>query len=169
MRKFHLFTWPALAVLILDQVTKAIVLRTMAVHTAIPVIDGFFNLVHVRNRGMAFGIFNRLQGELGFYLLVAATLGAIAVLITWVVRLPAEETTFLLGLSLVMGGALGNLTDRLRHREVVDFLDFHLGPYHWPAFNTADTAITAGIFWIAGCLLFKRPPADPRPPRGSSS
>lgn len=167
-RKLHLFAWPALAVLILDQASKAVVLGALAVHEAVPVIDGFFNLVHVRNRGMAFGIFNRLQGDLGFYLLLAATLGAVAVLITWVVRLPAEETALLMGFSLVMGGALGNLVDRLRHREVVDFLDFHLGRYHWPAFNVADAAITAGIFWVAGCLLFRRPQGARSPRQGDS-
>jgi len=151
--------WPAVAVVFLDQLSKFFVLRYVPLHDAIPVIEGFFNLVHVRNRGMAFGLMNRPGIDLGFYFLVAASMGAVLFLLLWSLRLRDENQRILPGLSLIMGGALGNLVDRIRFREVVDFLDFFLGPYHWPAFNLADSAITIGTLWVAFLLIFHRKPS----------
>ena len=160
--KIHLFAWPTAAVLVLDQLTKAIVVRTLAVHETVPVIPGWFNLVHVRNRGMAFGFLNRGDAQTGFFFLVAATIAAVVVLVIWFLRLPAEERKVIFGISLVLGGALGNLLDRIRLREVVDFLDFHVGQLHWPAFNVADSAITVGTLWVALILFFARSRPDRR-------
>ena len=148
--------WPALAVIVLDQVSKWAVIRSLKVHESVPVITGFFNLVHVRNRGMAFGFMNRSDIDLAFYFLVAASLGAVVLLLIWFFRLKEGDIRLQLGLSLILGGALGNLIDRLRFGEVIDFLDFYLGPYHWPAFNLADSAITAGTFLVALSLIFQR-------------
>jgi signal peptidase II len=149
--------WPALAVLALDQITKTIVVRHLALHEAVPVVSGFFNLVHVRNRGMAFGLFNHTAAGLGSYILIAVTAAAVIFLWLWAVRLKANEKHMLWGLAPILGGALGNLIDRLRFQEVIDFLDVHWGPYHWPAFNIADSAITLGTLWVAVCLIFHRP------------
>ncbi len=160
--KSHWITWPALAVLLLDQGTKALVLRKLPLHESVPVVSGFFNLVHVRNRGMAFGLLNRPDNDLGSLLLVGATLVALAILLFWFRRLRPDETMTIVPLSLVLGGAVGNLVDRLYHREVIDFLDFHLGRHHWPAFNVADAAITVGTVLLAAGFLFSRPPAAPR-------
>jgi signal peptidase II len=77
-------------------------------------------------------------------------------LLIWFFRLKEGDIRLQLGLSLILGGALGNLIDRLRFGEVIDFLDFYLGPYHWPAFNLADSAITAGTFLVALSLIFQR-------------
>jgi len=147
---------PALAVILLDQISKAVVIRTMPVHRAYPVIDGLFDLVHVRNRGMAFGLMNRPDSHFSTYLLMATTVVAVLLLLFWFTRLTKEERRVALGLSLIVGGALGNLVDRIRFGEVIDFLDFYVGPYHWPAFNVADTAITIGTFWLALNMLFPR-------------
>ena len=156
-RNVYLLTLPALAVILLDQISKFIVLRTIALHESIPVISGFFSLVHTRNRGMAFGLMNRPGSDFGFYFLVAATIGAVVLLLFWFTKLKDEEKRLIFGISLILGGAVGNLIDRLRLREVIDFLDFHIGAYHWPAFNLADSAITVGTFWVAINLLFYSP------------
>jgi signal peptidase II len=145
--------WPALVVLALDQATKALIATRFPLHEIKPVISGFFNLVHVRNRGMAFGILNRPGADWGFILLLGATLGAVVFLLFWFYRLKSEERGIVFPLSLILGGATGNLADRVRLGEVIDFLDFHIGPYHWPAFNLADSAITVGTLWLAVSLL----------------
>jgi signal peptidase II len=147
---------PAACVLIVDQITKLWVSRTIALNEGIPVIPGFFNLVHVRNRGMAFGMMNRPDSEWSSYALIAASVVAIAVLLFWFGKAKHEGYRLVIGLSLVIGGAMGNLFDRLRLGEVTDFLDFYLSPlgWHWPAFNVADSAVTIGTFWLAAYILF---------------
>ena len=146
--------WPALAVLALDQITKHWIASRFPLYEIQPLISGFFNLVHVRNRGMAFGIMNRPGADWGFTLLLCATLGAVALLLFWFYRLKSEDKGTTIPLSLILGGAIGNLLDRIRFGEVIDFFDFYIGPYHWPAFNVADSAITVGTLWLAVSLLF---------------
>lgn len=160
-KKLSLIVFPSLAVLLLDQITKWVVLRTLDIHQSVTVVSGFFNLVHVRNRGMAFGFLNRAGSDLPFYFLLFATVGAILLLAFWAARLKPEEYRILPGLALILGGALGNLVDRIRLHEVIDFLDIHISHYHWPAFNVADSAITLGTLWVALNLLF-RPSPSPR-------
>ena len=160
-RNLHLLIWPALSIVVLDQISKYIVMTRMEVHTSNPVINGFFNLVHTRNRGIAFGMFNRPGSDLGYYLLLSATFVAVILLLFWFSRLKQEEKIFVPGLSLILGGAIGNLIDRIRLREVIDFLDFYVGSYHWPAFNVADSAITVGTIWIVLSLLFLTPGESP--------
>jgi signal peptidase II len=103
---------------------------------------------------MAFGLLNRPGNEWAFYFLVAATFAAVFLLVFWFAKLNHGDRKLIFGLSLILGGAIGNLIDRLRLGEVIDFLDFHIGQYHWPAFNVADSAITVGTFWVAINLLF---------------
>lgn len=148
--------WPALGVIVLDQISKWAIIRNLKVHESVPVVTDLFNLVHVRNRGMAFGFMNRSDIDLAFYFLLAASLGAVVLLLIWFFRLKEGDIRLQLGLSLILGGALGNLIDRLRFGEVIDFLDFYLGAYHWPAFNLADSAITVGTFLVALSLIFQR-------------
>lgn len=166
MRKVSpLLVFPALAVVALDQMTKFIVVGAIQLHENLPVIKGFFNLVLVHNRGIAFGLMNRLGSGTGFLFLTLCAIGALLLMLFWFTRLRHEERKIIFGLSLIIGGALGNLIDRLRLQEVIDFLDFHVGPYHWPAFNVADSAITIGALWLAVCLIFERPSM---PHRGKS-
>jgi signal peptidase II len=142
-------TWPrigawigfALAVAVLDQAVKALVQSHLAPGDAIPV-TGFFNLVLVFNTGAAFSF---LAGASGWQreFFVALTVAA-AIVIVLLLRRYADERLFCLGLALILGGALGNLYDRLTLGRVVDFLDFHAAGWHWPAFNVADSAITVG-------------------------
>jgi signal peptidase II len=152
-KNYRLFILPALLIIFLDQLSKFLVVRNIARFESIPVMDGFFSLVHIRNRGMAFGLMNRPDADFSFYFLVVATLGAVVLLVFWFSRLQNEDRLIILGLSFILGGAVGNLIDRLRLKEVVDFLDFYMGPYHWPSFNLADSAITVGTFIMAIKLL----------------
>jgi signal peptidase II len=119
------------------------------------VIPGLFNLVHVRNTGGAFGIFGGEKGGLGSYLFVAVSIIAIGSILFLFVKTREDEKTLSLSFSLVLSGAIGNLIDRLWYGEVVDFLDFYLLSYHWPAFNVADSAICFGIGLIALELLVR--------------
>jgi signal peptidase II len=148
--------WPALAVVLLDQLTKWAVVARLGLYESVSVINGFFGLVHVRNRGMAFGLMNRPDLDFGFYVLTAASLVAIAVLLAWFFKIKESARHIIFGLSLILGGAVGNLIDRLRFREVIDFLDFYVGSYHWPAFNVADSAITIGVCWVAFHFIFSK-------------
>ncbi|MBN1850917.1 MAG: signal peptidase II [Deltaproteobacteria bacterium] len=155
MRPYYLLlALPAVIVIILDQVSKYLVVIFIPLFGTVPVIDGFFNLVHVRNRGMAFGLMNRSEPGVAFYLLVFASIGAIILLLYWSFHLKDRDWKITLGLSLILGGAVGNMIDRLRLKEVIDFLDVSIGTYHWPSFNVADSAITLGAFWLA-INLFK--------------
>lgn len=152
-RHHHWMIWPALVIIFLDQISKWSIIHFLHVHESVTV-SGFFNLVHVRNRGMAFGLMNRPDFDAGFYLLTVATVVAIVLLLVWFFKLKNEDARIAFGLSLILGGAVGNLIDRLRFREVIDFLDFHLSQYHWPSFNVADSAITVGTFWVVIILIF---------------
>ena len=152
--------WPALVVIILDQISKWVVISNLMVHESVPVLEGFFNLVHVRNRGMAFGLMNRPGIDFAFYFLVAASLTAVVLLIVWFFRLKDGDKKLILGLSLILGGAVGNLIDRFRFHEVIDFLDFYLGEYHWPAFNVADSLLCIGVGLLIVSNLFTEKPAQ---------
>jgi signal peptidase II len=144
----------AFAVIVLDQATKFLIAGTIGFYESVPIISGFFNLVHVRNRGMAFGLMNRPDAGISLYFLIAVTIIAVLLIIIWSVRLKHDERGLLFGLSLILGGAIGNLIDRIRLKEVIDFLDVYIGSYHWPSFNVADSAITIGAIWIAVYIVF---------------
>jgi signal peptidase II len=154
-RNYHLIAWPAIAIICLDQISKLAVVNSLRLHESLPVIDGFFNLAHIRNRGMVFGLMNRPGFDFAFYFLVIASLTAVVIIMIWLFRLKRNDRYLTLGLSLILGGALGNLIDRIRLGEVVDFLDFFVGSYHWHTFNIADSAITVGTFLVAIILVFK--------------
>lgn len=146
-----------LSVVALDQLTKWWVIHRLNVYETVRVIPGFFDLVHIRNRGMAFGLLNGPHMDIRFWFLFTASLLAVIILLVWFFRLKRRDTTTTLGLALILGGAIGNLIDRIRYREVVDFLDFYIRTYHWPAFNVADAAITVGTFLLVITLLFRKP------------
>jgi signal peptidase II len=131
----------ALAIAVLDQAVKALIQSQLAPGEVVPV-TGFFNLVLVFNTGAAFSF---LAGESGWQreFFITITVAA-AVVIVVLLRRHANERLFSTGLTLIMGGAIGNLYDRLTLGKVVDFLDFHALGWHWPAFNVADSAITVG-------------------------
>ncbi len=133
-----------LLILNLDQFTKYLVRSHMSPYRRLPIIPGFFDLVYVMNKGGAFGIWSSLTPILRGIIFISFSFVAIlALLIIYWKSQQAYVTSF--GIAFLIGGATGNLLDRVRWGMVVDFLDFYLGKYHWPAFNVADMAICIGM------------------------
>ncbi|MBQ9451967.1 MAG: signal peptidase II [Desulfovibrio sp.] len=155
-RRYRILVGMALLALTLDQLSKWLIVRSIPEHRAITVISGMFDLVNIRNRGAAFGFLNRSDIEWQFWLFLCATAAAVWAILV-LVRSAQENTWLFTGLGLVMGGALGNLVDRVRFRAVVDFLDFYWRDWHWPAFNIADSAICIGA--VLACLVLWRTPS----------
>ena len=153
-RRYAILGAAALIAFVLDQASKWLVMRTIPMHRPVEVIPGFFDLVNLRNRGAAFGFLNRSDIEWQFWLFLVATLVAVAAIVVLVRGMRDEDTVLAAGLGLVLGGALGNLLDRLRFRAVVDFLDVYWRDWHWPAFNIADSAICLGAF--LACIVLCR-------------
>ncbi len=142
-------------ILLLDQWTKYMIVQTLRLYQKVEVIHGFFNIVHVRNTGGAFGIFGGEKGGIGSFLFVVVSLIAIGAIVFLFVKTRENEKALAVSFSLILSGALGNLIDRLHYGEVVDFLDVYLTTYHWPAFNVADSAICVGIGLMALEVLIK--------------
>ena len=133
-------------VLVLDQTTKLYIDRTMDLHTSISVVKNFFNITYLRNKGAAFGFLAHSSYRLPFFILVSIV--AVAVILAVFFRLRPDQKLTAFSLSLIFSGALGNLVDRVRLGEVIDFLDAHWYGHHWPAFNIADSAICVGVFLL---------------------
>lgn len=132
-----------LLVVIFDQVTKALIVASFSLYDMREIIPGFFNLVYVTNPGAAFSMLAKVDSIWRHYFFV--TIGIFAVAgISWYAWKIVSDQWQTLALGLICGGALGNLIDRVRFGAVVDFLDFYIGNYHWPAFNIADSAICLG-------------------------
>ena len=149
MNRYGLAASWATGMIALDQATKYWVSSSMEAWTGHPVIPGFFNLVHVLNRGAAWGFLDSENIDWQRPLFIG--IGIIALVFIGYMLKTADRTDrwMITGLGLIAGGAVGNLIDRIRLGVVVDFLDFYVGNYHWPAFNVADCALTVG----AGCIL----------------
>ncbi len=143
------------AVLVLDQFTKYLIETHVRLYSVITVIPGFFNITHVRNRGAAFGILSSTPGIWRSLFFITVTIVAIAV-IAWLIW-KTHERLLLVAFALIGGGAVGNLIDRLRYGEVVDFIQWYVKSYYWPSFNIADTAISIGVGLLVLDMLFKKP------------
>ena len=144
----------AVAVVIVDQLTKLWIMTTFALHEQQNIIPGVFDLVYVTNTGAAFGFLAGSKNLLRQSFFVAVAIIALIVIVFAYGHLKRQGRIFVYALGLIAGGAVGNLIDRLRFGSVVDFLDFYLGSYHWPAFNVADSAITVGVaLFLLGTLL----------------
>jgi len=158
MRKFHFLI--ALFVLLLDRATKWVIARNVALHGSIQVIPSFFRITHVENRGAAFGLFADSPSQWKIAVLVLFSVIALAIVLTLLWRNSHTMSTTGVGLSLILGGALGNLWDRLLSGKVVDFLLFYIGQYQWPAFNVADSAIVIGAGLLVFEILFTKSPQE---------
>jgi len=156
-RKVHFLI--ALLVLFLDRAAKLAVANNISLHDTIPVIPGFFRLTHVENRGAAFGLFADSPSEWKITMLVVFSIVALAIVSVLLWRSSHSMRTTGIGLALILGGAVGNLWDRLLSGRVVDFLLFYVGPHQWPAFNVADSAIVIGAGLLVIEILFAKTPA----------
>src|SRR5437773_6181842 len=157
-RGFHFLI--ALLVLSLDRAAKWIVAKDISLHDTIQVIPGFFRLTHVENRGAAFGLFADSPSEWKITVLVLFSVVALAIVSVLLWRNSHSMQSTGIGLALILGGALGNLWDRLLSGRVVDFLLFYVGQYQWPAFNVADSAIVVGASLLVIEILFAKSPTE---------
>lgn len=134
--------WFWFAIVLLDLLTKTIITQHVMVPPQVIPVTGFFNIVLVWNKGTSFNIISH-SAEVMPYVLAMLSLGIAIWLHRWLLR--AEDRWHAIGLGMVLGGAIGNVFDRLLYGAVVDFLDFHVNGWHWPAFNVADSAIVVGV------------------------
>ena len=156
MRKYHFLI--ALLVVLLDRATKLVIAKNISLHDSIQVIPGFFRITHVENTGAAFGLFADSPSQWKIGVLVIFSLVALVIVSTLLWRNSHSMSSTGVGLSLILGGALGNLWDRVLNGRVVDFLLFYLGQYQWPAFNVADSAIVVGASLLVIEIIFAKTP-----------
>ena len=135
----------SLAIVLLDQLTKLLVVRSMRLGQNIPIVPGFFDLTFVLNPGAAFSLFATLPEWIRNPFFILISVGAAVLIVAYRSRYLRENRLASVSLALILGGAIGNLIDRLRYGVVVDFLDAHIYQYHWPIFNVADSAISVGV------------------------
>ncbi len=153
----------SLAVLFLDQWTKGIITRTMDVHQSRTVIANVFDITYVRNSGAAFGLFASVDSAMKAILLNSVAVIVFLIVSAYALRSSHKSVRLQLGLALILGGAVGNLLDRVRFGYVVDFLDFSISGHHWPAFNVADSAICIGVAVLFLDMLRQRGGAQAGP------
>jgi signal peptidase II len=166
MRKY--FIGIAIIVLLLDRLTKWAVAGNIELQHNIAVIPGFFRLTHVQNTGAAFGLFADSSAQWKIGALVSFSILALIVVSALLWKHSHSFSTMTIGLSLILGGAMGNLWDRIIYGRVVDFLDFYVGSYHWPAFNIADSAIVIGAILLISEIFFAKPAAESETVKSSS-
>ena len=158
MRKFHFLI--ALLIVILDRASKWIVAKDISLHDSIQLIPHVFYLTHEENRGAAFGLFAQSPSQWKIGMLILFSIVALIVVLALLWRSGHAMTATGVGLSLILGGAVGNLWDRLLNGRVVDFLLVYIGSYQWPAFNVADSAIVVGAGLLVYEILFDKSPAQ---------
>ncbi len=152
----------------IDQITKLYIMQTMRLHETIPVIPNLFSLTYIRNPGAAFGLLANSSNTFRLIFFGLTSVIALGLLGTILLRMPERDWVGRLSIAGVLGGAIGNLIDRLRYGEVIDFLDVYIEDYHWPAFNVADSAITVGVIFLIVHFAFEKkedpPVASATPP-----
>lgn len=158
MRKYHFLI--ALIVIAIDRYTKWTIAHRLALHDSITVIPGFFRIIHAENPGAAFGIFADSPSQWKVSLLIVFSVIALLIVSMLLWKNSHAMTSTGIGLSLILGGAIGNLWDRLVSGHVVDFLLFFVGQHQWPAFNVADSAIVVGAGLLVFEILFAKSPSQ---------
>jgi signal peptidase II len=157
-KKYLRFSGIVTLVVLADQATKFLVLNKMPLLKSIVVVPGFFSLTHVHNPGGAFGFLAQNGSPWRHWMFLAAAVVALSMILYFHHQTPKTHPFLGLGLALIFGGAIGNLIDRLRFGEVIDFLDFYVANLHWPTFNVADSAVTVGVGIFVLHIVFKKMP-----------
>jgi signal peptidase II len=156
-RKSKIILITAGSIFCLDRVTKMLAIRHLQLWDSVPVIKGYFDITLVHNTGAAFGFMAVARQSLRLPFLLITAGAAVALLFYFIKRTDSHETLTLVALAMVVGGAAGNIADRIAFGYVIDFIDWHAGEfYHWPAFNIADCGITVGVFILAYEFLVKK-------------
>jgi signal peptidase II len=151
MKRWNLFGLIALLGLVFDQATKLYVDDRMALYQSIPVVDGLFSFTYLRNKGAAFSFLSDVSWRLPFFVLVSL-IAAVVILVAFK-RLRDDQRMAQVALAMIFSGAIGNLIDRVRLGEVIDFLDVYWRTHHWPAFNVADSLIFVGVALVVIDML----------------
>lgn len=145
--RYPLFAMISIVGIIIDQLTKIYIDRSMQLFDSIPVFENFFHITYVRNRGAAFSFLSNASWRLPFFITVSI-IAAFVILVAFR-KLRDDQRLAQISLAMIFSGAVGNLIDRVRLGEVIDFLDVHWYRHHWPAFNVADSLICVGVFLLA--------------------
>ncbi len=156
-------------VIVADQLTKLHIMQTMRLHESIPIVPNLFSLTYIRNPGAAFGLLAGSSNAFRMVFFGLTSIFALGLLGTILSRMPERDWVGRLSVAGILGGAVGNLIDRLRYGEVVDFLDVYVENYHWPAFNVADSAITVGVIFLIIHFAFEKKEDPPATSEDSSS
>jgi signal peptidase II len=151
-----IFFLGAVVVIALDQITKYAITSRFVMHESYPVLNGLFNLVYVMNPGAAFGFLADASATFRYTFFTGITVAAVLLILYYLVKSNPRNLMLVSSLTLIFGGAVGNLIDRLRFGAVVDFLDVYIGSVHWPAFNVADSAITIGAILMIWEMILNR-------------
>ncbi len=151
--RYTLFAAISIVGILIDQITKIAVDRSMQLFDSIPIVEHFFHLTYVRNRGAAFSFLSNASWRLPFFISVSI-IAAIVILVAFQ-KMRDDQKLAHTSLALIFSGAVGNLIDRIRLGEVIDFLDAHWYRHHWPAFNVADSLICVGVFLLAIDMLLE--------------
>jgi signal peptidase II len=146
--------------IVLDQYTKFMVVLHIPLNYSVQVIENVFNFTHIRNSGVAFGLFASQQSEYKALMFITISTIAIMAILVLFHQNPKEKKMVQMGLILIFSGAIGNLIDRTLHGEVIDFVDFVIKGNHFPAFNVADSCITIGVSLMVVDLFFGKPEND---------
>lgn len=145
-------------VVLLDQISKFVIVSHLPMYQSITVIPGLFNITHIHNPGGAFGFMASQSETVRTILFIVVSILAVGFIFYFYANTPSSHPWLANGLALIFGGAIGNLIDRARLGKVIDFLDFYIRQWHWPAFNVADSAITVGMGIFIFHLLFNKMP-----------
>ena len=167
MRRYVVLGFVVLAIIVVDQITKAYIDGSMYLHESIPIIPGYFNLTYIRNPGAAFGIMGTMSSGFRIIFFFLTSVLAMGLLITIFIRLDPGDWWGQLTIASIFGGAIGNFIDRLQYGEVIDFLDVYINGYHWPAFNVADSAISVGVCSLLLLFAFEKRKSDLTPQEDS--
>jgi len=155
MKRQSLYFILILSLFCLDQLTKSIVASSIRINSSVRVIPGFFNITHIQNKGAIFGFFSQAENPAVHILLAIASVAAFGFVIYYFLNTPLSEKLLKFSLTLILTGALGNLSDRIIRGYVIDFLDFYIKGSHWPNFNLADSCITVGAIFLCYIFFFK--------------
>lgn len=151
--RYTLFAAISVVGISIDQITKVAIDRSLQLFDSIPVIENFFNITYVRNKGAAFSFLSNASWRLPFFITISAV-AAVVILVAFR-RLRDNQKLAQISLAMIFSGAVGNLIDRVRLGEVIDFLDVHWYRLHWPAFNVADSLICVGVFLLAVDMIME--------------
>jgi signal peptidase II len=160
MKRYGLYAALSASIILLDQLTKALIVKTIPFYGSVEVIPGFLDLTYIHNKGAILGLFNRSEQPWTTALLLLLNAAALGLVVFYFSKTKDKERVTRLALAMIVGGALGNVVDRITRGYVVDFVEMYAGKFRWPTYNVADAAITIGAVLLIASALFRRPHAS---------